>query len=849
MGTGTNEGTAECDFGGEPEPSHPYTSATENDDGTWTLEWDFDSIAGLGTMGRSESRTITFSTKVREFYQEDFDDAAPVVAEDDWLNDVDLVATADGRSVLDESAAGQSAPSVTILKEVADDPLTSGPSPFACGDGTAPDWDTDLGADYGPGDRACWRLTVTFPANLDTKDATITDFIPVGHEYTGADSWASGANTTGGITLTADLSDAAAGVLRWDIGDGGGFTDIGQVAEIVFSTTLAAPNDGFAGDLKENLMKFSHTNSGDSVFPLRDAADALWAEPEIDLIKGVYEVVRGVTTIEGPNVGDTNVDGVPVIEDDQVTFRLTIDNTGTRDANDVEVIDTLPPGITCGDVVVGSITAPGSCAGDQIEWLGATGIDIAPGGSTFLEYDIDVPLGVSPGLNLINTAGVRSYLSPTNQNTDFVYVPAGNIDPDVETNIGVAENTTAADDTSSIYTESVGITKDRTTEIAETGNDGTTEATIGEEITFTITATVPEGLTVYGPAELTDSLAPELELVSAQILSWTGCRPKSQSSPSTWADTVTATFDDPHYNPLGGANPGDDVLEVEVVARVADVASNTAGTSVSNSAAFDYETQDSVRYRKPQRSPLRSSSRTSPSPRMRTTRTTTCSPGRSSHTRSPSATVPASRSPTTSSSPTTSRKAWSQATSATAAPMCRTATPGNGVAGTITWNLTSLDPGPTSRSHTTPPSTTQSLDQSVLTNTATVTATSMPGGGGGERDAAARMPAPPSATRNRRQTRSSLRSCRSPRALQAARRRSASLSSTPHHHHPRPGDPLRRNGDRYGPGRYRLRWDRVRGLRGRRHNPCSPDIAPVQIGAESAWYLGDLSHRARSPAS
>ncbi len=216
LGSGTVEGTAECDFGGEPGPSHPYALATENADGTWTLRWDFDITGGLGTMGRSESRTITFPTKVREYYQENGADATPVVAEDEWTNRVDLAATADGRAVEDESSAGQAASSVSILKEVADQPLVSGPSPFACGDGTGLIWDSALGGDYGPGDRACWRLTVTFPASLDTAGAAITDFIPIGHDYTGADSWASGANTTAGVILTADLTESASGILRPD---------------------------------------------------------------------------------------------------------------------------------------------------------------------------------------------------------------------------------------------------------------------------------------------------------------------------------------------------------------------------------------------------------------------------------------------------------------------------------------------------------------------------------------------------------------------------------------------------------------------------------------------------------
>ncbi len=590
-------------------------------------------------------------------------------------------------------------------------------------------------------------------------------------------------------------------------------------------------------------MKFSHNDSAGNVYPLRDQADAIWAEPEVDLVKGVYEVVRGVITIEGPNDGDPNVDGVTVIENDRVTFRLTVDNTGSRDATDIEVIDTLPPGITCGDVVIASITAPGACLGDQIEWLGATGIDVAAGGTALLEYDIDVPLGVSPGLSLINTAGVRSYLSPTNQNADYVYVPGNNIDPDVETNIGQAENTTAADDTSSLVTDRVGLTKTRTTAVAESGNDGATQATIGEEITYTITAVVPDGLTVYGPAVLSDSLGPELELVSATITGWDGV-PADEPilTVDLGADTVAATYGDPHLNPVGGPAPGDDTLVVEVVARVADVAGNTAGTTVSNAAAFDYETQAAtplqetvsvattvvepdIGISKDENDP---DDAVQPGQLFAYALTVDNAAGQSvAHDVVVTDDVPEGLAPSNISD---------------GGIYVADGVPGNGVAGTITWSIAAINPG--SNVVRTYDATVDDpvVGSSVLTNTATVVASGMAGIVADERDAGSPNAGPPPSRYEETTTDTVLAP-----SLQVGKAVTGSPATI--------GEPVQYTLTVTVPAQVVLydatvvdtlpagiSFDGTTsvGCVDGAANPCSPNIVPAPIGTESAWYLGDL---------
>jgi uncharacterized repeat protein (TIGR01451 family)/fimbrial isopeptide formation D2 family protein len=578
LGAGSPD--VECQAAGSP--SQPYTSATENSDGTWTIIWN---VADIGQNG---STTITFPTKTRAFYQEAFADADPVLAKDSWVNNVDLTATADGRPVEDVSSAGQEAGGVTILKQVATRPATG-----VCGDGSGLTWNSPPTEPvYNVGDRVCWSLTVNYPPGLDTFDSDIQDFIPPGHSFTGSDGWQLGAASTAPApNVTFDGSAAASGVLNWTVGDGGLFVDESVTVEIIVSTTVTDPNATASGEIVENLMKFSYANTAGTPFNLRSLANVQVIEPELDLVKGVYEVVRGVTSVEGPNVGNPNVDGVLIMPGDVVTYQITVTNSGDLAADNVEVWDNLPAEWATCSTQVTNITNGGVCddANNRVVWDAANVFSVSAGGSQVLRYDVTVPSGIAPRETMINSAGVRTYTGVTNNGTGtFVFVPASNIDP-----AAPASNTAVADDTSNVFTGTPTLGKTAVTAITEAGNTGPSEATIGEEITYTATVVIPEGTSVYGPAVFTDSLAPELELVSASF-TFDGVPLLDPAYPTinvdTATDIVTVTFANPYDNPVGT----DDSLIVTIVARVGDVGSNTRGTSVQNSASFAWDNQDAV---------------------------------------------------------------------------------------------------------------------------------------------------------------------------------------------------------------------------------------------------------------
>ena len=560
---------AECQIAGAP--SHPYTSATENADGTWTLEWDFDSTAGLGSMTRSDTRTITFSTRVRQNYQENFADASPVLAEDSWVNTVSLTAVADGRNVADESSAGQEAGPVVISKEVS----VPGPAVYSCGDGSGLTWDADQAGPYGPGDVVCWRLRVDYPATLDTAGSSIDDFLPAGFEY---QSWTTGANNTVPVgDISFDGSGAAQGVLSWSVTSA--TVDAGaQVLELVVTSKITDATAASSADLPQNLMKFTFTNTPGEVFQYRDDADALWAEPELSLVKGVRDVDGVPAGGNGPDVDD-----VEIVGGNTITYRVDVTNSGTRDALDVQVWDVLPSPFTC--AMVSNVSDGGICNAtpdpDRIEWP-STGIDVPAGTSRTFTYDVTVPdLVATAGQFFVNTAGVVKYESDTNQGDRFVYVPANNVDPSAP-----ASNTTAADDTSRVFTRDVTLTKGRTTSVTEPGNDPDLHAAIGEVISYTVTAVIPEGTSLHA-ATITDAIdTARLDYLGDVAATLDGGALPAGFTLSDAGGTIVLTFPDPYVNAAGS---GDDTFEITFSARVRDDAGQDRGDLINNQARLRYE--------------------------------------------------------------------------------------------------------------------------------------------------------------------------------------------------------------------------------------------------------------------
>lgn len=583
---------SECAPVGGKEPSAPYTTVAEQAVGTFDITWDKTTFPELAKIDPSDIRQLTFWTRTRTSYQQDFDDATPVLSNDAVRNDIDTTGTdwvrcdsgdpfctgagtkidhtePDGEPDTDVSGSGKAATGPIILKQVADEYPADGNCNNATYGKNVPS--------YGPGDLVCWKLRLDFPTKLDTSSQDVFDVLPAGIEYVDH-SWQVTADND---VPVGTIDSATAGRLSWPIGAGG--TDIdagGQTFEVTIKTQVGSPLGHHSGDVEGNLQKFSYVNTADKAFTLRDRVDFALTLPVLGLAKGVRQLDGGAVHAPG-------IDNVQVLGGSDVTYALDVTNTGGADAADARVWDLLPDGITCAEV--SSISHGGSCtvAEDRIEW---SGLDLAVGASTTLTYHVAVPTDVSPGQSFVNHAGVVEYAYETNDATSYQLIPDNTdvVDPALPD-----PNVVRAEDPSKIFTGDAAVSKTAVTEVTEPGN-GVGEATIGEVIDYTVTTKIPKGTTIYGTPTVVDALGARQTLVPGSLCQTTctidgdpvaGAGITVVESP---ANAVLATFPATYANTTG--HDVDLVLHFKAV--VLDVGANTRGTTITNTATLTFRDQD-----------------------------------------------------------------------------------------------------------------------------------------------------------------------------------------------------------------------------------------------------------------
>ena len=329
--------------------------------------------------------------------------------------------------------------------------------------------------------------------------------------------------------------------------------------------------------------------------------------PPLGLVKGVGSV-NGVPAGLNP----PNRDHVQVQEGDAVVFRVDVTNNGTAPTqtnypvHTIAVWDVLAPGITCADVPAGLISNSGICTDpgspsqpsfaqnatqSAIVWPGSDTATLAPGASTTYTYQVNIPTGTSVSTDFVDTASVRSYEADTNIPGQFaVFLPANNVDTTVTSD---QYNAPAANDSSDVFLASVAVTKGVQSAIKEAGNAGqeatpgaTTDATIGELVTWTVTARVPAHTTVYG-GQLVDPLPAGFQLISASA-GFTA----DASQPPTGALPPGATFNSTTLTltlptPIDDTSATDQLYAVTIVGQVINTsAAIKAGVTVTNTATF-----------------------------------------------------------------------------------------------------------------------------------------------------------------------------------------------------------------------------------------------------------------------
>ncbi|MCB0861287.1 MAG: DUF11 domain-containing protein [Solirubrobacterales bacterium] len=587
--TGNDGSDSECAPTGD-NPSVPYKSVNENADGTFTIVWDKTVMAKLGHTNVSDEFVITFPTRTRSHYQQNFLPTTPLLARDSISNKVDLTGDAfsrciapgtpdcdtpgpriwnDGQEpepVVDASAAGQSAPGVVLSKEVAESGTDCQSATYVK---TIPT--------YHPGDTICWRVTLNFPAKVDTQQLRVTDFLPRNAAYVPGSYADTPANTT---VNAIDTTDSASGVLFWDIN--GSYVPKGmQTFQVVLKTTIEPTGILSPVDIEGNLAKFAYANTPGTAFPLRDQVDFKTVSPTLQLTKGVRQIDSG--TVHNPPV-----DGLTVRGGNVVTYEVDVKATG--DTKDVQVWDRLPAAYDCS--MVSAISDSGTCVDggsgvDRIKWT-ISAID--DGATKALTYKVAIPGTFGPENTYVNTAGVRQYESDTNTGGRYIYTPQNNIDPDNPR----TPNVPRVDDTSNVKTPNVGMVKARTTSITETGNNAASQATIGELINYTVTATLPNGTTFGTNAKITDTpnSATTQPLTGPATATLNGSPLPAGWSINTAGQTITVNIPDNYVVPAGS----DHTVVISFQTRVADVSANVRSQNRTNQATISW-TDGSARSR------------------------------------------------------------------------------------------------------------------------------------------------------------------------------------------------------------------------------------------------------------
>ncbi|MGH2937318.1 MAG: isopeptide-forming domain-containing fimbrial protein [Solirubrobacterales bacterium] len=608
------EKTAECEAAGGVEPTYEivgvpggpqaaeYTSIKYLPNGTFKIHWDESSFGALAQLAPSEHLILTFPTKTRTFYQENYAASTPILTGDSWKNEVEtegpdfarcapsdplctkgepkiFTEEAEGTPDSDVSEASQEAGGVKINKTVREN---EGLVPENCSgkyvEGTSAPFPL-----YRPGDEICWTLRVQFAAKLFAGAPVVTDFIPTDEEFVPGSAIAAEAPQApeGENTLKASFDEAAAlkgEPLKWTLGAA---VESGtQIFEWRFKTKVKKEPQTRPEEITGNLMKFVYSNTIGETFPLRDRAEVQRQEPELSLEKQITEV--GGKTIPKPPKGGKST--ATANGGEIVKYELDLENAGNLDAEEAEVWDILPTGIECSDVIEPAQTPPQTigCSEGIIKW---TGVSIPEGALTTLTYEVKVPTDVAPGHVFVNHTGVRRYKSQTNTTLEkFEYIPAKNIDKKITE---AESNTGPLLDEAELFTTGATLEKGATTETTQPPGNGAKEATIGELVDYTVTAKIPANSKVYGTPVIKDVLPATLQLEGPATATLDGVAlPTEGLSLKTLANGAEVQF--------AGAFPTTpSATEHKVVlsfkARVLNVAANERGKKITNTASFEFE--------------------------------------------------------------------------------------------------------------------------------------------------------------------------------------------------------------------------------------------------------------------
>ena len=319
---------------------------------------------------------------------------------------------------------------------------------------------TDTPDPVNVGGALTYEILVTNTGPSTATNVAISDTIPAGLTVTNVTTTAGTAGEAGGVVTGSVPTLAVSGSVT-----------------ITISATVAA---GFSGTTITNTA----TAQADEATQVSANTDTT-VNPQVDLV---------ITKTDSAD---------PVTRGNQLTYTLNVTNNGPSGATNVEVVDTLPAGVTFSSATGGTVTPPSGGSTDVTVAIGS----LASGASQAVTITVDVE--DTAAASITNTAIVRSTESTAGFDTDTT-------------------NNTASEPTAVESNIDLSVTK----------TDSVDPANAGESLTYTITV-ANAGPSLATGVNWSDNIPDGLQITSAT--SSTGA---TVTVPASAQDTTSANPDD-----------------------------------------------------------------------------------------------------------------------------------------------------------------------------------------------------------------------------------------------------------------------------------------------------------------
>lgn len=444
--------------------------------------------------------------------------------------------------------------------------------------------------DLAVGEVATWRITLTLP-EVANQLLTLIDDLPwntgVMRALT-ANIVSIGSNITlsGAPVITFADAHNADGILDQITIALGAATNLrdhastaaDQIVIDITSSVVDLPANA-PGTLLTNLATLNYTIGG------RDGSNDATAQAEVVLPDLTLDkTITEVTTLAGTERPPVN--GQPVVQaGDTITYTVVVGNTqGTGPAYDILVSD----GTLLGGIGEGLVLIPGSVT---------TSSGMVEQGDTAGDVDVRVRIPVLlPG----ETATITYRVTVAPDEPEITYVNTATANASTAAIDGIRQPDAGTQDATDSTTATLAVPalfkRITDTSLPDTGhnefNPLLPDLAVGETVTYTLNAFVPDGPSTLKVTDLLPSGAGIVDLVSAQVVSIGAniAAPAVQpqlidSDGDGRVDTIVFDFGRIYNTPDGEVNAKDEIV-FQIVGRVANVPGNVAGTELTNTATL-----------------------------------------------------------------------------------------------------------------------------------------------------------------------------------------------------------------------------------------------------------------------